>query len=146
RFRRAAQLKNLNEGTYEHWAKMEWREEEWPRAAEAAESGIKLLPNSRTLLYWAGRARCRGARDLAGGLHHEKSQSEAKTAQGLLERALKAVDSSTRVDDGSIYRALVLTSELLVDASSMRRYFRRWHKLTPTDPDLLSEWDRMSKK
>jgi len=146
RFRRAAQLKNTNEETYEHWAKMEWRASEWTRAAEAAECGLKLLPSSKILLYWAGRARCRAARDLAGGLHHEKSQAEAQVGRELLERALATSDSSARLGDGHVYRSLVLACELLVDHVAMRKYFRRWHRLSPEDPDFVSEWDRLSKK
>lgn len=146
RFRRAYQLRNVNQSTYEHWSNMEWKEGEWVRSAEAAEAGLNLLPSSKSLLFLAGRARRRASRELAGGLHHEKAQAEAQLARSLLERADGVKDGDDAVRDREIYRTLVLVCELQADVHGMQKYFARWRASAAEDPDLASEWSRLSNK
>src|SRR5437762_7975463 len=64
-YRRAWQLRCANENAYRHWAQMEIDEEEWTKAYEAAENGLKILGPTRRLLYLSGYARSRYARELA---------------------------------------------------------------------------------
>ena len=51
KFRRAWQLRCVKQEMYEHWCRMEIKEHEWTKAAEAAERGLKILNNNRMLLY-----------------------------------------------------------------------------------------------
>lgn len=147
-FIRAWQLKHKNQEMYEHWCKMEIKELEWTKAAEAAEKGLKLIPNNKLLLYLAGYTRNRLGKDLLGGLHKTKAQKELSEARNYLEKALKVnLDQGHRDEalNSDIYRALALTCELSKDIKSMEYYFKRWLKDHPDDPDALSEWERVAK-
>jgi tetratricopeptide (TPR) repeat protein len=149
RFARASQLKNTNQETYEHWCRMEWRQEEWSRAAEAAEKGLKILPENKSLLYWAGRARTRLARELVAGLHRERAEQEFASARKYLEQALKARDFSEGRDhelNALIFRGMVLLLEASADIGGLRHYFRRWKREHPVDPDRATELERISAK
>jgi len=148
RFRRAYQLKNVNQSTYEHWANMEWKEREWARSAEAAGVRLKLLPASKALLYMAGRARHRLARESSpAGLHHDKGSNGGEACpQSRLERAIEAKEADDQFTEGEICRALVLVCEMQADVVGMQKYFSRWRRSSSGDPDLASEWSRLSKK
>lgn len=148
-FRRAWQLKCKDDKMYKHWVKMELEEQEWTRAAEAAEKGLKLIPGNRLLLYMAGNARSRLGKELLGGLHKERAADELEKAQRHLEQALKAADEldiGERQLNANIYRGLVLNSEAKGDARRMNRYFSYWMREHPDDPDVYTEWARLSKK
>jgi hypothetical protein len=79
--------------------------------AWTGENGLKILPNNRILLYLAGYARGRLAKELLGGLHREKAKRELSEARKLLEKALKISDdlgTRAKMMNTDIYRALVL--------------------------------------
>jgi len=149
RFNRSWQLKCLKQEMYEHWCRMEIKEYEWTRAAEAAEKGLKVLPDNRMLLYLAGYSHSRLAKELQGGLHHSKAQKEMSEARKLLEAALKApneLEVRERSLNADIYRALVLACEMAADTKGMQHYFRLWRSEHPDDPHAASEWERVSKR
>lgn len=149
KFRRAWQLRGAKQDTYEHWCRMEIKENEWSKAAEAAENGLKILTDNRTLLYLAGYTLSRLARELLTGLHQGKAQKEIEKARNYLERALKVseqADGREKTTNADIYRALVLVCEMASDSKSMEYYFRLWRKEYPDDPDAESEWNRVSRK
>ena len=163
-FRRAFQLNCKNSEMYEHWTKMEMREQEWTKAAEAADKGLKKFPDSKTLLYLGGYARSRLAKDFCRGLHIEKEEKALDEAGKLLKVALKA-KSEVRGEalDADIYRAIVLNIEQSIEnlrkkkerleprfelridplVNEMRSYFKLWRDKYPIDPYLTSEWERM---
>jgi len=128
-FRRSGQLKSTNEEMYYHWARMEVQEGEWTRAAEAAERGIKMLPESQRLLYLAGYARSRLGKELKAGLHTDRGNQELRRAQAWLETALQIFEGVQPGDQtlkSDIYRALVLNCESAGDVKSMWKYFNQW--------------------
>jgi Tfp pilus assembly protein PilF len=128
-FRRACELNCKNVEMYTHWARMESEQREWTRAAEAAERGLKWHADNRELLYAAGYARSRLARELAGGLHHERARREGENAHRLSERALKSpekLEVGERRLSSDIYRALVLNCDAVEDAPGVYKYFELW--------------------
>lgn len=148
-FYRAWQLKCAKQEMYEHWCKMELREREWAKAADAADKGLKILPNNRMLLYFLGYSKSRLARELQGGLHKEKADKEIVEARKFLERSLKKADEfDTRERDlnADIYRSLVLVCEMASDIKSIEHYFELWCTEHPDDEYAQTEWYRVSKK
>ena len=77
-FKRASQLKCSSAEMYKHWVRMELEEHEWTNAASAAEAGLKHIPDSRQLLFQAGYARSRLARELLARLFGDKAETEAQ--------------------------------------------------------------------
>lgn len=148
-FQRAWQLKSKKEEMYEHWSRMEIREHEWTKAAEAAEKGLKILSNSRLLHYLSGYSRARLAKEFQSGLHHGKAQKEISDARRQLEKALVTadqLDGHGRILNAETYRALVLLCETASDLKSMQHFFQLWRNEHPDDPDADSEWVRLSTK
>ena len=149
KFQRAWQLKNTKPEMYGHWCRMEIREQEWTKAAEAAGKGLKILPNNRLLLYLSGYSRSRLAKEFLSGLHQGKAEKEMIEARKALETALKAsreLDEKGKSLNPDIYRALVLVCEMASDLGNMRRYFDLWKKEYPEDPDVATEWERISRR
>lgn len=149
KFQRAWQLKNTKPEMYVHWCRMEIREQEWTKATEAAGKGLKVLPNNRVLLYLSGYSRSRLAKEFLSGLHQGKAEKEMREARRALETALKAsreLDEKDKSLNPDIYRALVLVCEMASDLKSMQRYFELWKKEYADDPDVVTEWERVSKK
>jgi hypothetical protein len=148
-FRRASELKCSNVEMYKHWTRMESEQREWTRAAEAAERGLKWQADNRELLYAAGYARSRLARELAGGQHHERARQESENAHRLLERALKspeALEVGERRLSSDLYRALALNCDALEDAAGVYRYLDLWLTEHPDDGIARSEYSRLSEK
>lgn len=149
KFLRAWQLKSSKQEMYEHWCKMELREQEWSKAAAAAEKGLKILPENKSFLYFSGYARSRLGKELLGALHQEKGKRELSLGKEALKAALRVPsDLATKAIalNGDIYRALVLTCEVSGDYQGMDYYFKRWRKEYPDDPDADSEWERLNRK
>jgi hypothetical protein len=116
---------------------------------DAAEKGLRLLPDNRILLYWSGYSRSRLAKEFLAGLHPGKAEKELIEARKKLERAIKTseqLDVRERTLNGDIYRALVLVCEMSSDIRSMKHFFDLWRKEHPDDPDAESEWGRVSRK
>lgn len=147
-FRRAAQLKCSRSETYEQWCCMELDQGEWRRAAEAAEWGLRLVPTDRTLLYLAGFARHRLARQLLEGHHTDKGEEHFGEARRLLVLALKAPRIGTSGDrlDARIYQALIQTCEWLDDLPEARKYCDMWRRAHPSDAYAASEHVRLRDK
>lgn len=148
-FQRAWELKSKNVEMYKHWARMEAELREWTRAAEAAERGLRWAVDNRELLYAAGYARSRLARELAGGQHHERARRENENAHRLLERALRSpeeLDIGERKRSSDIYRALVLNCDALEDATGVYQYLDLWLLEHPEDDVAWSEYGRLSEK
>jgi len=149
RFKRAWQLKCSKQEMYEHWCNMEIREREWTKAATAAEKGLKLLGESKRLLYLAGYARSRLARELMERLQRGKADKELELAKEYLRRGLDAPSQSESDDkevDSDIYRAMVIACELSANERELRSYIKLWRDKYPDDPDLASETKRISGK
>jgi NB-ARC domain len=149
KFKRAYQLKCRDEEMYKHWCRMELEEQEWTKAAEAAECGLKLVEENRPLLYWAGYARGRLAKDLASGWHIDRAREEAQKSIDHLKRALRPpelLEAGERALNADIYRSLVIASEVLSDVDGMRTYFTNWLAEHPEDLNAKSEWTRLSWK
>lgn len=148
-FYRAWQLGSADEEMYKHWCRMEIEEDEWTSAADAALKGLQRLPSNGLLLYFAGYAKGRLARELIAGLHLEKATKELEAAVELLKQALKAPDdlgSGHRALNADIYRALVLAFEQLRDGKKVRDYCELWQAEHPDDPNASSEGRRLSEK
>lgn len=146
-FKRASQLKCSSPEMYKHWARMEIEEHEWTKAVEAAESGFKHASENRELLFQAGYARSRLARELSARLIQDKAEAEARKSQEFLLQALKApedLEARERRLNADIYRALVLNCELLRDVEGLREYFPRWLAEHPDDRYAQTEWQRLA--
>ncbi len=141
RFQRAHELKCHDKEMYKHWVRMELDESEWTSAFQAAERGLERLPNNALLQYYAGYAKSRLGKELAGGFHTEKAVEALRTAQGYLDAALKnAVPlrdyTSLRSD---IYRALALNWERMDNDTKVLEVIAAWRHEDPGDPNLASE-------
>jgi tetratricopeptide (TPR) repeat protein len=148
-FVRAYQLKCKKHDMYVHWCRMELDAGEWTKAAEAAEKASRLLPDNRTLLFFAGYARTWLGRELLSGLHFEKARREFSEARTLLEKSLTATGNAETQEPTStsrIYRTLVLVCEHSEDIDGLRHYFKLWWSEHPDDPICKSEWDRVSRR
>jgi tetratricopeptide (TPR) repeat protein len=146
-FKRASQLKCDKAEMYKHWVRMEMEEHEWTKAAEASEAGLKHARDSRQLLFQAGYARSRLARELWARLVRDKAEAEARKSQELLLRALKSpedLETHERRMNADIYRALVLNCEILRDGDGLSEYFCRWVGEHPDDRYTEFEWQRLS--
>jgi hypothetical protein len=128
---------------------MESQEGEWTRAAEAAERGLKMLPENQRLLFLAGYSRSRLGRELKTGLHTDRGNRELAQARVWLEKAIEAAgsgdigDRSVRSD---IYRALVLNCESAGDVKRMKSYFEKWSSEYPEDDAVRFEGRRLQAK
>ena len=149
KFKRASQLKCKSEDMFEHWCRLEIRELEWTKAAEAAEQGLKLLPESCKLKYWAGYSRGRLAKELLTRLHKERAYEEAKKSILPLTSALsdpEMIEPGMRSLKADIYRALVLSNEIIGDVNAIKSHFEKWSAEHPEDGNAQSELDRLTKK
>ncbi len=145
RFQRAYELKCTDREMYKHWVRMELDQDEWSGAFQAAEKGLERLPKNPLLQYYAGYSKSRLAKELAGGLHHEKAIEAVKAAQGYLDAALR---SAVPVADhgklrSDIYRALALNWERLGDKAKVFAMIDAWRQEDPGDPNLQSEEERL---
>ena len=148
-FEESCKLNSLKEDTYEHWCRMEIDNLEWSKAIQAAKKGIKKIPDSKLLYYWAGYSCCRLAKDLERNLNREKSINAAREGFKYFEKSkeLRCDDECKCVDlDLKILRGLVLVNEMLGDLKQVKVYFKAWGGLWDADPDLKSEKIRISKK
>ncbi|MCE9673657.1 AAA family ATPase [Myxococcus stipitatus] len=145
RFQRAYELKCRDKEMYKHWVRMELDEDEWSGAFQAAEKGLECLPKNPLLQYYAGYAKSRLAKELAGGLHHEKAIEAVKAAQGYLDAALlNAIPvADHRKLRSDIYRALALNWERLGDKAKVFAVLDGWRQEDPDDPNLRSEEERL---
>lgn len=148
-FARSAQLKCKKEEMYIHWCKMECDQAEWSKAAEAAEKGLKIIHDCKYLNYLAGYSRSRLAKEHFNILQNEKGLKNSEIAERHLENALRCREINKTKDDNinqDIFRALVITLETKKDIDGVKKYFKYWREDYPNDPNLSSEWDRISRK
>ena len=132
-FERSAQLKCKRLDPYRHWIQLEIGEREWTNAARAAEHGIKNIPESAELRYWAGYAHSRLGRELSGGMLLERARTELELAKDLLQGALRPPEnlraSQDRQLNATCYRAIALNYDALIELSALEKV-RGLHKLT----------------
>jgi tetratricopeptide (TPR) repeat protein len=121
-FQRAAELKGKKVDMYVHWSQMESDDNEWTRAAEAAETGLKVLPGNLQLGLLAGSARLRLGKNLVSQAQNDRADQEFRKAERLL-RSVLGEPESAEVGEYSlrshVYRALVLTYEQLVKSTNI---------------------------
>ena len=110
---------------------------------------MRIIPGNKKLLYFAGYARSRLARELERSLQTQKAYKEVNEAIQHLERALPisiTYDARERSLNASIYRAIILTYEMLGDTKKLDYYFRDWFAEHRDDPNTLTEWERLSRR
>lgn len=166
-FRLAFQLKSQNQDMYRHWWSMEARQDEWSRAAEAAEAGLGLVQDGTPLRYMAGYACSRLGTDLHRQAQNSRAEQEGLRAEQHLKEIFNASRETSYVERTyrqRAYRALTLTYELLVrvslvqeasrSSSDLTRHTRRlakllgktisqWKKEYPDDLNIVSESERL---
>jgi hypothetical protein len=124
-FERAAQLKCRRLDPYRHWIQLELGEREWTNAAKAAEHGMKNIPDSHELTYWAGYARSRLGRELLGGLVLERARKELEGAQDLLQRGLRLPENLRTAQERQLnamcYRAIVMNYDALIELCGLEK-------------------------
>lgn len=148
-FNRAWQLKCNKPEMYDIWCYMEIEEQEWTKAANAAEKGLGILRDNKKLLYVAGYSKSRLGRDLRKNLQNDKAQRELLEAAKYLERSINIdnnYDARERSLNALTYRSLVLTYELLGDIRKLDQYFKDWFAEHPDDVNAISEWERISRR
>lgn len=150
-FRRAAELKCMQEDMYHHWWSLECRDREWSAAVEAGESGLKEFPNSWRLKYRSGYAHSRLGRTLRAQFQRDRARYQLKRAQSLLEDTLKSVfiDDLDQIDrqlHADILRCLVLNCEAQGYIISMGRFLKQWIKDHPSDSEAIGEKTRLKNK
>ncbi len=147
-FQRSHQLNSKTDEMYKHWAKMEMDLREWTKAAEAAESGLLKRPNSKQLAYLAGFARSRLGQEMTARVQHVSAKTEQIRSLDHFNRALDIVSSSAEDQElnALIYRGLAISAFELSDRDRVKSAFARWRRDFPGDPNLATEWDRISTK
>ena len=145
RFQRAYELKCKDREMYKRWIRIELDQEEWTSAFQTAEKGLERLPKDPLLHCYAGYAKSRLGKELAGGLHREKALEAMKAAHNHLEAALR--NAAPVGDNGKlrsdIYRALALNWERLGDPGRVLEVINAWRQEYPDDPNLQSEEERL---
>lgn len=147
-FKRAYQLKCRNVDLYEHWSRLEADQREWTKAAQAAESGLRVLHGECRLHKAAGYARGRLARELDGALQREKSAAEFAKSIDHYKKALrdpKELPAGERRVNADAFRGLVLNYAALKDWDSVTEYLSRWRREHPDDQRVYSESDRLAR-
>lgn len=159
-FTRASDLKSSRREMYWHWAGMEQSQSEWTDAAQAAERGLEILPDSEDLAYKAGLARSQLAKDLFRQAQFGRAEQEARNAETHLKKALLDLED---VGDGryqfqsDVHRAIVINYEYLVRVRRSERddggavhylellgnALQRWKNEHPGDPNASSEEQRL---
>ena len=139
-FRRAAELKCMQEDMYHHWWSLECKDHEWSAAVEAGESGLKQFTNSWKLKYRAGYAHSRLGTELRAQFQRDRARYQLKRARSLLEDALQSVsiddlDPIDRELHADILRCLVLNCEAQGHVISMEKFLRRWTEYHPSDSE-----------
>ena len=151
-FKRAAELKCTNREMYFHWCQLEREDRGWTRMAEAAMTGLNLLPDSLDLEYYAGYAYSRQAHDLLTYDQLERAEDEAERAQSHLQRALidpEDLEPGQYRLHSMAYQALALTIRTMArintargDDGATERELRRlaetldrWKAEHPGDPN-----------
>jgi len=122
RFQRAADLKGKTPDIYVHWSQMESDDNEWTRASEAAETGLKVLPRNLQLGLLAGSARLRLGKNLASQALDDRASQEFRKAEKLLKSILvkpELTEEGGYMLRSHVLRALVLTYEQLVKNTSI---------------------------
>ncbi len=159
-FTRASDLKSSRQDMYWHWAGMEQSQSEWTAAAQAAERGLEILPDSEDLEYKAGLARSQLAKDLYGQAQYGRAEQEARKAETHLKAALldlEDVENGRYQFHSDVHRAIVINYEHLVrvrrserDDGGAAHYIRvlgnalhQWKNEHPGDPNASSEEQRL---
>jgi len=148
RFQRAADLKGKRPDIYVHWSQMESEDNEWTRASEAAETGLKVLPGNLQLGLFAGSARLRLGKSLASQALDDRAEQEFRKAEKVLRSVLVKPELTEEGDymlRSQVLRALVLTYEQLVKSASIPKRGRTnsvRQRLLHMLGDTLITWDR----
>jgi tetratricopeptide (TPR) repeat protein len=147
-FRRAHQLGCKDRDAYWHWSELEADEEEWSASEEIADLGLRLFPGDQGLLYRKGYAVHRTAKERYFDGSEDDAVRLSKKAMSFLEQSLNVGDASERSSNllHQIYRALVLTAEVLGDGPCVRRYLIEWRERCPDNIHFESDYERLRSK
>lgn len=167
-FKRSAQLKCKSEDMYWHWAQMEIQQQEWTKAAEAAEKGLTLLPQSRSLHQMAGYARSMLGRELLQELHADRAEQELTKSNLHFETIVEAaehVETSYQSSLSHAFRGIALNYQRLISLVSLqlgtpreqeakqasllrqlRKYLELWKSKLPDDIEYQLAVGRLSSR
>lgn len=142
---RAYELGNKHAAVYLRWVDMELSEEQWQKAAEAAERGLERVgATEQALVQKAGYARSRLGRSLQGSFNDERARTELSAADTLLTKAVRlALDrGATDFYTSRAFRAWVLNAQLRGDGDALCDRLLRWLDWNRNDPYALAEGQR----
>jgi tetratricopeptide (TPR) repeat protein len=150
-FQQAAELRCRREWMYTFWAKMEYSQNEYARAAEIAELGQAETKPTVELSYWAGLARSKLGAQHAKTLDNQSAHAQFVKADAQLRRSRelfhvdhRSHNSNLRCD---VYEALVVNTERLLDnEAKLEGRDRRssTSALRRNIFDFLDEWGRQA--
>ncbi len=149
RFEAAYKLKCKNPDTYRHWVRMEMYDKEYTRAIEAADKGLKLIPDLYELVFLKAESKMRSGLDFAARIQREKAQKLWCEAADELKKALKSPDAlrgRERETSAAMYQTLIISLDLLGDLRELRHYHSCWKAEHPDDPNVQRQYDFISKK
>lgn len=142
-FLRAYQLRSKDPGMYQLWTNLHLSNEDWKRAAEAAEAGLaEARADDPRLLQAAGYARSRLARKLRDTFVTDRATSEAIAAEKHLTAAVRHGKGGNVGSEvvGRAYRSWVINADLLGSLDALPRgspslcnRLREWLERDPTD-------------
>lgn len=145
---RAYQMGSKERATFYYWATMEIREEQWQRAAEAAERGLERCgQDDPQFLQLGGFARSRLGQALQSGFNYGRANQELMLADTYLEKAIKSARRQRSFDSELIsrsYRAWVLNAQWRQDPEAICRRLREWVEWNSSDPQAKDEAERQS--
>jgi tetratricopeptide (TPR) repeat protein len=148
-FETAYKLKSKNVETYLHWVKMEIAEKEWSKAISAADKAVKLIPDAYEIIERKIYAQRQGGFDLHRGLHHEKARRMWSDAVEEVTRSIRSPETlatGARACNASMYQSVVICLDMLSRFRERNRWFDRWQREHPDDPNVESQREFLIKK
>jgi tetratricopeptide (TPR) repeat protein len=130
-FEAAYKLKCRNRETYRHWVRMEMSANEWTKAIDAAEKGLRIVPGFYDLHALRAEAKLRSGIDFAARLQKEKASKLWRDAASELMDVLKAHDQASEAEretNASMYRTLTSLLDRLGEYRALKHYMSLWEK------------------
>lgn len=150
-FKRAAELKCLQEDMYHHWWSLECKNQEWTAAVEAGERGLEQFPDSWILKYRAGYAHSRLGNNLKHQFQRDRARYQLNRARTLLINALNSInlpdlDPYETEIHSDILKCLVINSETLRHIGDVKVFLKQWLNDHPDDDEATKQKVRLEQK
>ena len=143
-FRRASDLKCTKADMYYHWCRLEWKNREWSRMAEAATTGLNILESNLDLEYSAGEAYSRMAYDMFSQDQMSIATREAQSAlihiANVLRVDIENLEQGQYILHGKAYNVRALTLNTMIRIAKVRGDDYDVQRKLQSLANTLNEW------